>query len=192
VEALDRRSGEDGMTTRSWESVRLEQKNAKVEQLAQVAMRGIKEDAMNGSGGDRKDQGVEDLNQMAKIGTGVTLALMAGTVVALSLGLVAIKHTVLGIRRGWSGDDEKGSMAKNTGTIELQDGNYIVRIFLKGDDYIVLEGYYIDRALIWNQHRWKFTRQSAAIKFAEKSLKLRSFTQPYMVSAAFRKAHLVE
>jgi hypothetical protein len=141
------------MTTRSWESVRLEQKNAKVEQLAQVAMRGIKEDAMNG-------------------------ALLA---VAL-VGLLAFSGTFSG----------EGSKAKNTGTIELQDGNYIVRIFLKGDDYIVLEGYYIDRALIWNQHRWKFTRQSAAIKFAEKSLKQRSFTQPYMVSAAFRKAHLVE
>jgi hypothetical protein len=153
VEALDRRSGEDGMTTRSWESVRLEQKNAKVEQLAQVAMRGIKEDAMNG-------------------------ALLA---VAL-VGLLAFSGTFSG----------EGSKAKNTGTIELQDGNYIVRIFLKGDDYIVLEGHYIDRALIWNQHRFKFARQSAAIKFAEKSLKLKLFTQPYMVSAAFRKAHLVE
>lgn len=141
------------MTTRSWESVRLEQKNAKVEQLAQVAMRGIKEDAMNG-------------------------ALLA---VAL-VGLLAFSGTFSG----------EGSKAKNTGTIELQDGNYIVRIFLKGDDYIVLEGHYIDRALIWNQHRFKFARQSAAIKFAEKSLKLKLFTQPYMVSAAFRKAHLVE
>jgi hypothetical protein len=141
------------MTTRSWESVRLEQKNAKVEQLAQVAMRGIKEDAMNG-------------------------ALLA---VAL-VGLLAFSGTFSG----------EGSKAKDTGTIELQDGNYIVRIFLKGDDYIVLEGHYIDRALIWNQHRFKFARQSAAIKFAEKSLKLKLFTQPYMVSAAFRKAHLVE
>jgi hypothetical protein len=158
----------------------------------QVVAHNAKSGAMNGAGGERKDQGVEDLNRMAKIGTGVTLALMAGSVAAVALGLIAVKHTVLGIRRGWNGDDEKGSMAKNTGTIELQDGNYIVRIFLKGDDYIVLEGRYIDRALIWNQHRWKFARQSAAIKFAEKSLKLRSFTQPYMVSAAFRKAHLVE
>jgi hypothetical protein len=189
VEALDRRSREDGMTTTNQQVMKLIQDQIKPKQ---VVAHNAKSGAMNGSGVDRKDQGVEDLNQMAKIGTGATLALMAGTVVALSLGLVAIKHTVLGIRRGWNGDDGKGSKAKNTGTIELQDGNYIVRIFLKGDDYIVLEGRYIDRALIWNQHRFKFARQSAAIKFAEKSLKLRSFTQPYMVSAAFRKAHLVE
>lgn len=177
------------MTTANQQVMKLIQDQLKGKQLV---AHNAKSGAMNGSGGDRRDQGVEDLNQMAKIGTGVTLALMAGSVAAVALGLIAVKHTVLGIRRGWNGDDEKGSMAKNTGTIELQDGNYIVRIFLKGDDYIVLEGRYIDRALIWNQHRWKFTRQSAAIKFAEKSLKLRSFTQPYMVSAAFRKAHLVE
>ena len=177
------------MTTTNQQVMKLIQDQIKPKQ---VVAHNAKSGAMNGAGGERVDEGMKDLNQMAKIGTGATLALMAGTVVALSLGLVAIKHTVLGIRRGWNDDDEKGSMAKETGTIELQDGNYIVRIFLKGDDYIVLEGLYIDRALIWNQHRFKFARQSAAIKFAEKSLKLRSFTQPYMVSAAFRKAHLVE
>jgi hypothetical protein len=151
---------------------------------------------MNGSGGDRRDQGVlsqKDLNQIAKIGTGVTLALMAGTVVALSLGLVAVKHTVLGIRRGWSNADGKGSMAKDTGTIELRKGDELARIFLKGDDYIVLEGYYgPHRIIIWNEHRWKFTKQSSAVKFAEKYLKNRSFTRPNTVGAAFRKAHLVE
>ncbi len=142
------------MTTRSWESVRLEQKNAKVEQLAQVAMRGIKEDTMNG-------------------------AMLA---VAL-VGLLAFSETFSG----------EGSKAKATGTIELRNGEYLARIFLKGDDYIVLEGYYGPyRTIIWNEHRWKFTRQSSAVKFAEKYLKGRSFTQPDTVGATFRKAHLVE
>lgn len=177
------------MTTVNQQVMKLIQDQARPNRVVTHAKSG----AMNGPGGDRRDQGVEDLNRMAKIGTGVTLALMAGTVVALSLGLVAVKHTVLGIRRGWSNADGKGSMAKDTGTIELRKGDELARIFLKGDDYIVLEGYYgRHRTIIWSEHRWKFTRQSSAVKFAEKYLKSRSFTLPHTVGAAFRKAHLVE
>jgi hypothetical protein len=147
----------------------------------------------------------KEVNQMVRIGTGATLALMAGSVAAVTLGLIAVKHTVLGIKRGWSDGDKKGSMAQPKADLELIEphARWLARVLWRNGKWRVLEGRYESRYgrsnarderayIVWNPEQYQFSHLKAAVLFAQDFLDgSGEFTDSEFVDASFRKAHLI-
>lgn len=166
---------------------------------------------MEALGGDAQwgsimtDKANDEINQIVKVGAGAALVLMVGSAAALSLGLIGVKHTVLGIKRGWNDGDKKGSMAQPKADLELIEphARWLARVLWRNGKWRVLEGRYESRYgpsnardersyIVWNPEQYQFSHQKAAVLFAQDFLDgSGEFTDSEFVDPSFRKAHLV-
>ena len=153
----------------------------------------------------RMEREVEEMNRTKKTGTGSTLALVAGSVAAVSLGVIAVKHNVLGLKRGWGDGDRQGSMAQPKTDLEMIEphARWLARVLWRNGKWRVLEGRYESRYgpsnardersyIVWNPEQYQFSHQKAAVLFAQDFLDgSGEFTDSEFVDPSFRKAHLV-